>query len=226
MRSRRVRRTRYVFIQEPFVRRIARRITISIARIASAMSRHFLLPRRPHILPHTRISNSTGRRRRWVLWNATPRRSRARVVINPIHHICHPDMRPDIIGGNNRRAFPFIHHNSRTINSRPEHLPAQSLRPRSQVRMIAIKKPSALFHIQKNRRACRESFPARGGRGGLRVRKSSRDGIFFVGKLPGSPSLIQKEKTKSLRLHDTTFTNPRIGLFTRRRAQPIACKGK
>ena len=207
------------------MRPIARCVTIPIACVTPAMSRHFFLPRRPHILPDTRIRNATRRRRRWILRHAAPGRWRTRIVINPVHNVSDSDVRPNVVRGNNRRAFPFIHHNPRTINSRAKFLLRQRLRPRTQIRAVPVKKSAALFHIQKNHRAFRKALPPSGRRRGSRIRKPSLNRILFIGKLPGSPSLIQQQKAKSLRFHQASLANPRIGLLSRRRAQPITGKG-
>jgi len=226
MRSRWVCRRRHVLIQKPFMRRITGCVAVPIARVATAMSRNLLLPRRPHILPGARVSDSTGRRPRRILRNAAPGRRRTRIVIDPIHNVSHSNVRANIVRGNYRRAFPFIHNNPRTVNSRAKFLLGQRLRPGTQIRVVAIEKPPTLFHIQENHRAFRKSFTAPGGRSGLCVCKPCLNGILFIGKLPGSPSLIQQQKSKSLRLHRASFANPRVGLLSRRRAQPIAREGK
>jgi len=134
-------------------------------------------------------------------------------------------MRANIVGGNNLRTSSFIHHNSRTINPRMVFLSCQRLRPRSQIRMISVGKSATLFHVQKYHRAFRKALPPGRRRPGSSISESRLDRIFFTGRLTGSSPLVQKQKSKSLRLHHAAFANPGITFFAGRRAQPIACEG-
>src|SRR5882724_7185055 len=99
------------------------------------------------------------------------------------------------------------------------------LRPRPQIRVIAVEKSTTLFYVQKNHRAFRKAIPACRGRGCPRISKPGLDRILFIGKLAGSSPLEQKQKAESVRLDYAPLADPGITFFAGRRAQPIACEG-
>jgi hypothetical protein len=115
-RCRWIRGRRHIPIQKPLVARISRRVAIAVACVSTAMPRHLLFLGRPHILPNRRISNSAGRGQEQILRPGTSRRRRARVVVNPKHHIGNANMLANVIRGNHGDAVALIHRNSRTIN--------------------------------------------------------------------------------------------------------------
>ena len=125
--SRGIRRSRHVRVQKPFVRRISRRIAISIGRITCRTLPRKFLRRGDCAYCQTAAEATPLCEGNGALRGKTAsRRRRASIVVNPKNNFARPRVILDVLRCRDAHSVSFIHRNPRAIHSHRDILRLRS----------------------------------------------------------------------------------------------------
>src|SRR6266702_8743370 len=237
---RRIRGIGGVDVEGPGVGGVARSVTISIHMISRGTpGREFFAARRLRELPNLRVGDTAFRRWRRILRDNTSGRRSARVVIDPVNEVAAADVVADVVGSDDSSSTAFADGHARAINARAITGPCQLVNPGAQVRVIYGRQAAAFFNIQKNYGVRRKAFFLCGGYGVARVSGSPFRRLNFeaIGTVEARlrPCLlefadlrtaIENQETEAQRAEELAFAGPRVCLFARWWAEPVAGEGK
>src|SRR5262249_46889000 len=130
LRSRWIRRIGHINVQEPFVRRVPGRITVSVLRIACRAVRGELLAAwRLRKLPDRSARQSPVTRSRRQLTKSAARSWRASIIEDPKDQRAPAKLVLQILGSRDARASAFIYRHRGTIHAGTEFLPRECVDP-------------------------------------------------------------------------------------------------
>ena len=171
---------RRVHVKEPLVGGIARGVAIAVGCVLRRTEcGAFFASRRLRELPDFGIGDAARWRARGILRRRTPRRWRARIVVDPVEGGAAANIVADIVGSNDRNPMAFADGHSRAIHASAITNPCQLVNPGAQISVIHGRQAAALFYIQKNYGVRRKAFFFCGGFGEARVGGSPFPGLSF-----------------------------------------------
>lgn len=205
---------------------IAGGIAVAVSGIAGAMNGGFSVARGTNELPDLCVGDAALRRRGRVLRDDAAGRWFTSIVVNPIDEFCWRNHCPDKVGGDERKAFAFVNGDGGAINAGSKAQAREFGSPKFKIGEVSAGQPATLFYVQKDDRAGRKAFAARGSSGRLRILGDALQRVRFVTQFPGSRSCKKQDKSKSLGAEKLAFTRPRVLFCAGRRTEPVACEGK